>query len=330
MTPLPPVPESPTVSVVIPARDAADHLEQTVAAVLAQDHPLDVVIAVGPSQDETWHVAQRLATAHTRVRVIDNPVGTAPSGLNAAIAASRGDIVVRVDAHARIPEGYVARAVQTLRETGAANVGGMQVPTADSGFARAVAAAMRSPVGAGGATYRVGGEPGPVETVYLGVFRRKALADVGGYDETLVRNQDFELNHRLRQAGGTVWFDPELAVAYRPRGSVRGLWSQYLQYGAWKRLVLRRHPGSLELRQLVPPVFVVALVVAIALLFFSPWPLVGLGAAYLAVIAVAAVSAADGLLHAPAVALALATMHLAWGTGFLLGGVVRGRTLARA
>lgn len=320
---LPPLSTDPTVSVVVPARNSVETLPDAVASALAQAHAgaLDVVIAVGPSDDGTEDVAAGLADEHPEVTVVDNPAGVTPAALNAAIAASTGQVVVRLDAHAVLPAGYVATAVETLRTTGAANVGGRQVPTAKDGFARAVAAAMRSPVGAGGATYRIGGEPGPVDTVYLGVFRREALEAVGGFDESLRRNQDYELNHRLREAGGTVWFDPRLAVTYRPRRTVGALWRQYWQYGAWKRRVLRRHPGSVRARQLAAPVLVTGLAAttvtgAVAGVW---WPLGVLAGAYAVGVVGGAAVAAEPRRDTPAVAVALATMHLAWGTGFLTG-----------
>jgi succinoglycan biosynthesis protein ExoA len=226
-----------------------------------------------------------------------------------------------VDAHARLPEGYVARAVEQLRATGAANVGGRQVPVAAGGFARCVAAAMRSRVGAGGAAYRVGGAPGPVDTVYLGVFRRQALEAVGGFDPAFVRNQDAELNLRLRRAGYQVWFDPQLAVRYRPRGSVASLARQYREYGAYRRLTARRHPRSLAPRQLAAPAVVLGLAGAasVSLLARDPRPAALVTAAYAGLLGGAAVASAEEPSEAPGIAVALGTMHLSWGVGFLGG-----------
>ena len=180
---------------------------------------------------------------------------------------------------------------------------------------------MRSPWGAGGATYRVGGRPGPVDTVYLGVFRREALEEVGGFDESFVRNQDAELNLRLRRAGHLVWFDPELAVAYQPRASLRALARQYREYGRWRRATARRHPGSLALRQLAPPalVLVIAGAALLSLVRADLRPLSLVVSGYLVGVGAAGSSAADELRDAPATTLALLTMHLAWGVGFLQG-----------
>ncbi len=328
---LPPLGATPAVSVVIPARDSAATLADAVASALAQevDGSLEVVIAVGPSRDDTLAVARRLADEDPRVQVVDNPSGRTPAALNVAVAAASGQVVARLDAHATLPPDYLAHAVATLRTAGAANVGGRQVPTASHGFQAAVAAAMRSPVGAGGATYRVGGEAGPVDTVYLGVFRREALDAVGGFDERLIRNQDYELNHRLRAAGGRVWFDPALAVVYRPRATPEALARQYLEYGRWKRVVLRLHPGSLRLRQAIPPIFVLSLGAGVLLGVLGAWlasgtlawlswvPLVGLLVAWGTVVVAAAVRAAGASASIAATAAALAVMHVAWGIGFL-------------
>lgn len=319
---LPPLTDAPRVSVVIPARGCEATLESAVGSVLAQEPPpAEVVIAVGPSKDGTAALAARLAAEHPQVSVVENPSGRTPDALNAAIAASQGQVVARVDAHARIPAGYLGAAVAALRGTSAANVGGLQIPTAETGFSRAVAAAMRSPLGTGGAAYRTATDPGPVDTVYLGVFRREALEAVGGFDPTFVRNQDAELNLRLREAGYVVWLEPAMRVAYRPRGSVRALASQYLQYGRWRRLTSRRHPGSLGLRQLVPPLVSGALVgaagVSLAARDRRPFQFVAGG--YISVVGIGGLHASTKLRDVPGTTLALVVMHLSWGTGFLIG-----------
>lgn len=317
---LPPLPVGATVSVVVPVREGVDGLASAVEAAL-QPEVDELVIAVGPSGDGTRELAAELARRHDRVGVVDNPSGRTPDALNGAITATTGEIVVRVDAHAVLPDGYVARVVEVLRETGAANVGGRQVPHAERGFARAVAAAMSSRAGAGGAAYRIGGAPGPVDTVYLGAFRRTALTAVGGYDPAFVRNQDAELNLRLRRAGYVVWFEPGLAVRYHPRGDVRSLARQYREYGRYRRLTARRHPGSLAPRQLAAPALVLGLAgsALVSLLSRDPRPVALASAGYLGLLAVAGVAAAPERAAAPATSLALGTMHLAWGVGFLCG-----------
>ena len=300
----------PTVSVIVPVRNEAPHLERAVASILAQEYPLpfDVCLAVATSDDGTETLAERLAAAEDRVSVVPNPAGVTPAGLNAAIRATTGSIIVRVDGHAELSPGYVRRAVATMCRTGAVNVGGRQVPKPETAFEEAVAAATTSWMGTGGATYRVGGEAGAVDTVYLGVFDRAAGEAVGWFDEALIRNQDYELNIRLRKAGGTVWFDPQLWVGYRPRGSWKALAKQYYEYGWWKAEVVRRHPESLRLRQLIPLVATVATTCSLAGSTVRP-RLIAVPAIY------GSILLAGSGVRVRTAAL-LATMHLAWGSGF--------------
>jgi succinoglycan biosynthesis protein ExoA len=309
------------VSVVMPARDDAAALPAALRSVLEQDYPgrLEVVVAVGPSDDDTVAVARSIAAEEPRLVVVDNPQGGTPSGLNRAIAAATGEVIARVDAHAELQPGYLRRAVVTLRETGAVNVGGVQRAVGTTPMQRTIAAAMSSRFGTGDARFHYGGEPGPTDTVYLGVFDRPALDAAGRFDERLQRNQDYELNWRLRQAGGTVWFDPQLQVVYRPRSDLRALAVQYWHYGRWKRVVVRQHPGSLRWRQLVPPAAVAANAAGLVGAIVTPWTLVIPGT-YLTGVVVAAVVAGRGepatMLRLPAV---FTTMHHAWGAGFLAG-----------
>lgn len=309
----------PSVSVIMPVRNEAAHLADAVASILAQGYPgpFEVCLAVGPSTDGTEALAADLAASHPAVSVVANPAGVTPAGLNAAIAATSGEILVRVDGHAQLSPGYITRAVATLQRTGAVNVGGVQRAEGITPLQQAIAVAMTSPLGAGGARFHIGGTEGPVDTVYLGVFQRTALEAVGGFDETLIRNQDYELNIRLRQAGGVVWFDPELWVTYRPRSTLRALSRQYAEYGAWKRHVLRRHPESLKLRQALPPMVTLAVLGGLVV---APWWRRALLApsVYGAGVLVGAVATAG--VRRPALAArlmaVLPTMHLSWGLGF--------------
>ena len=325
---------APDVSVVMPVVNEERHLRAAVERILDQDYPgtLEVVIAVGPSGDRTREIADALAAEHPGVHVVANPTGRTPAGLNAAIARSTGEIVVRVDGHAMLPDDYVRTAVATLAETGADNVGGIMAAEGTTDFERAVARAMTSKFGVGGAAFHVGGEAGPALTVYLGSFTRAALDRVGGYDESMERAQDWEMNLRIRQTGGTVWFTPRMHVTYRPRGSVRALARQYHDYGRWRREVARRHPDTVSLRYLAAPVMVVGVVLGTAmgivgLLLDQSW-LTVLGLAmpigYVALDLIA--SAASGLRSprlpwrsARWLPIVYATMHWSWGTGFLRG-----------
>ena len=329
----------PQVSVVIPARDCAAELPGCLEAVEAQTFagPMEVIVAAAPSADDTEIVARRgrgrsdssdpSVRPALPIRVVPNPSGTTSAGLNAAIAAAAGDVIVRVDAQARIPVDYVERAVATLRRTGSANVGGVQRAVGRSALGRVIAAAMSSPFGGGPAAFRRGRSEGPVDTVYLGVFDAAALAAVGGFDESLERNQDYELNWRLREAGHVVWLDPSLTVEYQPRSSWAGLARQYFDYGVWKRVVIERHPGSLRPRQLAAPALVVGLALAVCDLTRGRLRSGFLPASYLAACSVAAARLRSEL---PAfndrikAAAAIIVMHLSWGAGFLCGRRMRG------
>jgi glycosyltransferase involved in cell wall biosynthesis len=299
--------------VIVPAANAAAWIGDAIAAVKEQDYP-NVSIIVAAADSATADEARRHGA-----RVIDNPDGNTPAGLNRALADSDGEIVARVDAHSIIPPGYLTRAVATLLETGADNVGGMQIPVGKTTWERAIATAMASPLGAGDARYRIGGQAGPVETVYLGVFRRSSVERVGGFDEAFKRNQDYELNHRIRKNGGMVWFDPNLKVGYRPRGSLSALRRQYFQYGRAKRAFARKHLGGLRWRQLAPPTLVIVLISSLLAALIIPLLLL-VPTAYLFTLMLAAAREARGTETAPwRLAAAWATMHIAWGTGFLSG-----------
>jgi glycosyltransferase involved in cell wall biosynthesis len=310
----------PSVDVIIPAARASGTISRAIEAVRTQGYPNLGSVVVASSDRETAEIA--LAHGAT---VVANPSNRTPAGLNRALAATDGEIIARVDAHSVIPEGYLERAVSVLLETAADNVGGMQVPVGDTGWERAIAAAMSSRFGAGDARYRIGGVPGPTDTVYLGVFRRETLERLGGFSEEFERNQDYELNHRIRESGGVVWFDPELRVAYRPRGSLRELASQYFQYGQWKREFSRRHPASLRWRQLAPPLLTTMLALSLVVGVWWPFAWVAPGFYLAALFAVGLIRAPRLGVPALGMPIALGTMHLSWGLGFLLGRSTRSK-----
>lgn len=304
----------------MPVLNEEHHLATAVEHVLEQDYPgeLEIVLAVGPSQDRTREVADGIASTDPRVTVVDNPTGKTPSALNAAIGASSHEIVARIDGHAMMPSDYLRVAVETLEETGADNVGGIMAAEGVTSWEKAVAAAMTSKIGVGNARFHTGGEGGPADTVYLGVFRRSALERVEGYDEAFLRAQDWEMNHRIRQTGGTVWFQPRMRVTYRPRRTARLLAKQYFHYGRWRRVVARQHKGTINLRYLAPPVAVAGTLVGLVGGFLW-WPLWLVPAAYVALVTAATLPLGRGLPAAsrPMIPLALATMHMSWGVGFI-------------
>ncbi|WP_093250069.1 glycosyltransferase family 2 protein [Tessaracoccus oleiagri] len=318
-----------SVSVVMPVRNEEQHLEAAVARVLSQDYDgeLEVILAVGPSEDATLAIAQRLADADARVRVVDNPSGYTPSGLNRAIEAARHDVIVRVDGHGELSPGYIRRAVELLERTGAANVGGVMDAVGRTPFERAVAAAYNSPYGLGGGGFHHRDTPeGPADTVFLGVFRREVLEEVGGYDEGMHRAQDWELNYRLRSAGHVVYFSPDLHVTYRPRSTFRALASQFYLTGRWRREVVRRYPETASLRYLAPPIAVAggfgglgAGLVGLALRHRLLGLLLFVPLVYVVFNLYASTKIPTDAAARLRLPFVLAVMHTCWGLGFLRG-----------
>lgn len=322
------------VSVVMPVLDEEPYLADSVGRVLDQEYAgeIELVLAVAPSRDRTAAIAGELAARDRRITVVHNAAGRTPVALNLAVAQARHDYVVRVDAHGFLPPRYLHDVVTLLESTGAANVGGIMRVEGEDDFGHAVARAMTSPLGIGGSRFHVGGQPGPARTVYLGAFRRDALERVGGFDEHFWRAQDWELNYRLRLAGETVWFSPDLAVGYRPRRTPRALARQFHGSGRWRREIVRLHPETASLRYLAAPVVTAAIALGtllglagLATLPFAPvWVWLPLLAGWLApvgyTLGVTAVTSVMGRglslrsrLWLPVV---VAVMHLAWGLGF--------------
>jgi succinoglycan biosynthesis protein ExoA len=311
------------VSIVLCVLNEERHIATAVSNALAQDYPgpLELVIALGPSHDGTDAIVRGLAEQDPRVRWVRNPdpSGSTPAGLNAAVAATRHPVVVRIDGHAMLPRDYVRIAVDTMRETGADNVGGIMAAEGSTPFEEAVARAMTSKLGVGNASFHTGGQAGPADTVYLGVFRRTALERVGGYDEGFLRAQDWEMNLRIRRSGGLVWFQPALRVSYRPRSTVRALGRQYFHYGRWRRVVMRRHEGTVNLRYLAPPLALTAVSAGLVLTAAGFWPAAVLPGGYLVAVLGGSLAGGKGL-SVPARAclpVAMVTMHMCWGAGFL-------------
>lgn len=310
----------PSVSVIIAARNAEATIGATLDSVLSQDYsgPMEVIVADGSDTPTTSDIIKRF---HPSVRLIANPRKTVGYGLNEALHTASGDVVLRCDAHTTLGPGYAKRAVETLRRTNAGNVGGWQKAVGTTFFERAVALGMSTRLGVGGSRYRLGKGESAVDTAFLGAFRRAVLNDLGGYDASLTRNQDYELNYRLRKRGMTVWFDPELVAVYRPRSTLRALARQYFDYGRWKPVVLMKHPASARGRHFAAPLLVLALAVSLAAAAAGLlWLTAAIAAPYLG--AVVIWSAAVGVQRRDAAAvllpLVLVTMHLCWGVGFFM------------
>jgi GT2 family glycosyltransferase len=319
----------------MPVRNEERHLAEAVRHVLGQDYPgeFELVLAVGPSADRTEQIARDLAAAQPRLTVVPNPTGQIPAALNAAVGAAQHAVIARMDGHALMPPGYLSTAVAALTETGAADVGGVMAAVGVTTFQQAVAWAMTSKAGVGSAAFHTGGGAGPVDSVYLGIYHRAAIERAGGWDEGMLRAEDWDLNYRIRAGGGRIWFTPDLRVTYRPRASIRTLAAQYFHYGRWRRVIVREHPETASFRYLAPPVTAALVTVGLlaglaglaALVAGAPaaaqWLTAGLAipVVYLAGVTAVAAALARGV---PAkvrarIPLVLAAMHMAWGAGFL-------------
>jgi len=329
------------ISLIIPCYNEQASIGLLLDAIRRQTYQLDeieVIIADGMSDDGTRDAIQDHASQHPElsIRLIDNPQRIIPAAINAAIEAAKGDVIIRLDAHSAPEPNYVDRCLAVLEETGAANAGGVWEiqPGAETWIACAIAVAASHPLGAGDARYRISGEPGPVDTVPFGAFRREWLEKVGPLNEELLTNEDYEYNVRIRKAGGVVWFDSSIRSIYFARPDLRALSRQYWRYGFWKVRMLRLYPGTLRWRQALPPVFVLSTVILAALAFpFSFARLllaVQLGAYFIITTIVGLLESIRRkdmglILGFP---LAIWTMHFSWGTGFLWSvpkGGLRGR-----
>lgn len=320
----------PQVSIIIPCYNERRTIVPLLDALTGQTFPieaLEVVIADGGSNDGTPAAIAEWQEAHPelQVLVVENHTRTIPAALNSAIKASHGQTIVRLDAHSKPQLDYVARSVAALEAGLGQNVGGVWdiQPGSPSWIGRSIAAAAGHPIGVGDARYRYTDQAGVVDTVPFGAFQRHLIDRIGLYDETLLANEDYEFNARVRESGGKVWLDPQIRSAYFARHNLRALARQYWRYGYWKRQMLRRYPQTLRWRQALPPLFVLGLIV---LLLASPF--LGLArralgivlALYALVLLLAGIQLAVKNRDAAqvlGVPLAIATMHFCWGAGFL-------------
>jgi len=324
-----PINSLPFVSIIMPVRNEASFIERGLETVLSQDYPsdrLEVLVVDGMSTDATREIVNSVQNRHPQVRLIDNLGRIVPTGLNAALAQARGEIIVRVDGHCEIAPDYVRRCVDHLLKDGVDGVGGPLETIGDTSLAKAIATAMSSSFGVGGSAFRtVTNKTMLADTVAFPAYTRSIMDRAGGFDEELVRNQDDEYNYRLRKLGARILLAADVQARYYSRTSLRSLWRQYFQYGYWKVRVLQKHPRQMQPRQFVPPLFVAALLFTLLLIPFSliTGCLLGLAIAgsYLIVNLAASVLAAR---HAkwrllPYLPIIFTVLHLSYGLGFLIG-----------
>ena len=268
----------PTVTVIIPTRNEEKYLANCLDSIVGGSYPtelLEVLIVDGRSSDGTHEVAERYAKRFPFIRLLDNPARIVPHAMNIGIRSAKGEIIVRMDAHARYGRDYLVQLVTWMRRLNADNVGGMwvTVPAADSSESKAVALILSHRFGVGTALYRLraGDEPIEVDTVPYGCYRRETFDQIGLYDELFVRNQDDELNARLKMAGGRIFLVPEIQIEYVARGTLRKMATMLYQYGYFKPLVAIKNGRPATIRQLAPPAFAACVIATpIALLLFPP------------------------------------------------------------
>lgn len=326
----------PRVSIVVPCYNEQLTISLLLEALHAQTFPRDemeVILADGRSTDQTRQRIIDFQRKHPdlKVQIVDNPKRNIPSGVNRAIEAAQGEYIVRLDAHCVPRPDYVAGCVNTLEQGKGENVGGVwEIRPGGSGWqARAIAVAAAHPLGVGDARYRYTQTAQEVDTVPFGAFRRSLVDRIGPYDESLLTNEDYEFNVRVRQSGGKIWLDPTIRSVYFARSDYPGLARQYARYGYWKARMLRRYPGTLRWRQALPPAFVLSLALFALLSLVSP--LIG-GLFVIELVAYAFILFLVGLQTAWknrdlalvfGVPLAIAIMHFVWGSAFLWSVIVR-------
>jgi succinoglycan biosynthesis protein ExoA len=317
------------VTVIMPIRNEANFIEQSLHAVLTQDYPhelLEVLISDGMSADGTRKIIARLAKAHSNIRieVIDNPGRIVPTGLNLALARARGEVIVRVDGHTIVASDYVFECVAALQRSGADNVGGRMEAAGQNRFGEAVSLATSMSFGVGGGRFHYSEREDWVDTVYMGAWPRQVFERIGLFDEEQVRNQDDEFNYRLLERNGRILLSPKIRSRYFTRSTPGSLWRQYYQYGYWKVRVMQKHPGQMRPRQFVPPLFASTLLLTLGL---APFAAIGRWGATLAVGCYMVGNLSGSALAArqtkwrlvPLLAATFAILHLSYGFGFLMG-----------
>ncbi len=319
----------PFTTIIMPVRNEARYIEKTLLAVLNQDYPsekMEIIVADGQSTDKTQQIIQRLQQQQHNLMLISNPKKIVPTGFNLALKQARGEIIIRVDGHTHIAPDYVRQCVDALTNTKAITVGGRMDPIGENRIGKAIAMATSSPFGVGGSRFHFYKQAAWVDTVYMGAWRRSTFRQVGGMDEEMVRNQDDELNYRIRANGGKVLLSPKIKSVYTTRSSLKDLWRQYYQYGFWKVRVLQKHPRQMQFRQFLPAGFILTLLASFLLTLLTPYgwlSLASLSGTYLVANAAASIltaikqkaSLGKGLL----IFLANTTMHISYGIGFLVG-----------
>jgi cellulose synthase/poly-beta-1,6-N-acetylglucosamine synthase-like glycosyltransferase len=317
----------PSVSIIIPMRNEGNHIHSCLESVVAQDYPaesMEVLVVDGGSTDHSCRVVERYVQQYANLTLLDNPQQITSSACNIGVQHAQGQIIAIVSAHTTLAPDYLRQCVVALHRSGAEGVAGVMNPIGGGYIGRANSLALSSPFGAGDSKFHYAREEGLVDTIPLPAYRREVFDKVGLFDEEMVRNEDFELNYRIRKSGGKLFLSPTIRFYYTPRSSLPALWRQYFQYGRWKVRTLQKHPASLRWRQALPPIFVSSFLGSFVLSFFwTPvrWLFLFIAGCYLLADLVASTIAANlgGWRYLPILPIVFATIHFAWGLGFLYG-----------
>jgi glycosyltransferase involved in cell wall biosynthesis len=308
-------------------RNEEEHITQCLQSILDQDYPeglIEVFVIDGMSQDSSREIVRDLAKEYAFIKLLHNAKQATTSALNQGIAESKSQVIVRVDAHSSIAPDYIRCCVNTLKKTGAENVGGLMRPTGTSFLEQAIALAMCSPFGIGSGKFHYCEKEMFVDTVYLGAYPREVLERVGLYDEEAHYGEDDELNYRLIKGGGKIFLSPRIRSKYYPRSSLSALWKQYSNYGRGKARTVKKHGRPASWRHLVPPALVISVIVSLLLFAVNPalgWLIGGIGGGYLisAILVSARICFREGWKYFAVLPIVFATIHLSYGLGFLVG-----------
>jgi glycosyltransferase involved in cell wall biosynthesis len=318
--------EHPFISIIIPCKNEEKYIDDCLNAIYASKYEGDfeVIIADGMSTDNTKKIIENFQLKNTNLVIVNNPGLIVPKGMNMALRAAKGEIIIRIDGHTQIAEDYIQYCVDFMMSSEADNVGGRMIAIGETRFGETVAVVTSTPFGIGGSRFHYSDHEELVDSVYMGAWRREVFTRIGLFDEELVRNQDDEFNYRLRKHGGRILLSPKIKSKYTVRGSPKALWKQYFQYGFWKVRVLQKHPLQMSIRHFVPPLFVISLIVFGIISIILPWFwnvfLLVLGSYLVTNLSVSIITAVQkSLKQIFLLPFVFAILHLSYGSGFLCG-----------
>lgn len=314
-------------SIISPIRDEEEYIAECLTSLVNQDYDknkYEILIVDGISTDATRIIVKEFESKHNNIKLFDNPNKTVPYALNIGIAHAKGDVIVRVDGHAVVNRDYLKQCEKYLRQTEAECVGGIIENINTTYIGKAIALAMSSPFGVGNARFRTNGREGFVDCLAFGAYPREVFNSIGNFDTELTRCQDDDFNYRLRQFGGKIFFTPQIKSKYYPRSSLKKLWTQYFGYGLWKIRVLQKHFRRMQVRQFVPPTFVLSLLAtAISGIFWKPAFFTFLFIIFMYLTAVLIVSLIisikNGIRQIMILLIIFPAIHISYGLGFLTG-----------